>query len=72
MNKPVLGTPGPGQYGYVAGYNGREVDVYAPGLFAASVLAEKHFKPPKSKRGLMWVILAETPEGAQVTHVAVD
>lgn len=72
MNKPQIGQPGPGQYGYVAGFKGQEVDIYATGLMAAAVAAEAHFKPSKKQRGQMWVLLAEEPDGEQVVHVAVD
>jgi hypothetical protein len=65
-----IGQPGPEQYGYVAGFNGKEVEVYAPGLFAASVAAEQYLKPSRKRRGEMWVILAEKPGGEQVVHVA--
>jgi cell division protein FtsW (lipid II flippase) len=71
MSNPVatLGQPGPEQYGYIAGFKGREVEVYATGLFAASVAAEAFFKPSRKQRGLMWVVLCEKPDGEQVTHV---
>jgi hypothetical protein len=69
MTQPQIGQPGPDQYGYLAGLNGREVAIYATGLFAASQAAEAYLKPSKKQRGLMWVVLCEKPGGEQVTHV---
>ena len=72
MPTPQIGQPGPGQYGYIAGYNGKEVEVYAPSLLAAKTAALAHFKPSKRNTGLVWVLLAEKPDGTPVPHVAVD
>lgn len=68
MDKPTIGQPGPDQYGYVAGLNGRQVDIYATSLYAAKQAALAHFKPRKKDLGLVWVLLAEQPDGTQVVH----
>lgn len=62
---------GSGQYGYVAGYASREIEVWADGLWPAKQAALAEFKPPKSRAHEVWVILAYK-DGDPVVHVAVD
>ena len=57
--------------GYVAFYAGRRMDIYALSSYAAQLQAIGFFNPPKSKRHLVSVTLAERG-GKQVTHAAVD
>jgi hypothetical protein len=59
-----------GDNGYVAFYNGRQADVYAKTALAAQQKAVEFFKPPKSKRHMVHVGLAERADGTQVVHVA--
>ena len=49
---------------------GNEAEVWATTQAQALELARGYFKPPKSKRHLVHVHLAERPGGVQVTHVA--
>jgi hypothetical protein len=63
-----INTPNDGKNGYVAMYNGRQVDVWADTSFQATERARNYFKPPKSKRHLVHVVLAEQ-NGQQVTHL---
>lgn len=44
---------------YIAFYQGRKVEIDAASMYAASVIAVDHFKVPKSKRGLLTVVLAD-------------
>lgn len=53
--------------GYVVFYNGKHIDVYADTLYAAKLKAIAELKVPKSKQGLLSVILAEK-DGVPVTH----
>jgi hypothetical protein len=57
--------------GYVCLYNGKRFEVEAPTLYNARAKAEEHFKPPKSKRHMISVMLAEK-DGEAVVHKAVD
>lgn len=66
MERTVIGS---GEYGYVAGFNGREIEVWAPSLWKAKQEALHFFKPSKRRQIEVWVVLAETPSG-QVVHVA--
>lgn len=68
----TLGQPGPEQYGYLAGYQGQTVEVWAKGQWPATQLARAHFKPPKSKAHLVWVKVAERPDGTTIIHTPVD
>lgn len=43
---------------YVAGLNGKKVELYAQSLAEAKQRAIEHFKPKKKDRGLLWVELA--------------
>jgi len=53
MNKPT-----DGKNGYVAGYKGKKVGIFADTSFGAKKLALKHFVPPKSQQQLVWVEIA--------------
>jgi hypothetical protein len=55
-------------YGYIALYQGKRTEIYAGGLYQAQQKALEHFKPPKSKRHLVTVHLAEI-DGEPVTQV---
>ncbi len=54
--------------GYVAGYMGKEVGIYAPSLYQAKLKAQDHFKPTKKNIGLLWVTLAERADGTVVNQ----
>lgn len=53
-------------FGYVAIYGGKRIEVYASSLYAAKKKAISDLRVPKSKIGLLSVILAEYPDGTQV------
>lgn len=53
--------------GYVAFYNQRRVELYAPSLYAAKVEAERLLKVPANKRHMISVVLAEK-SGEPVVH----
>lgn len=55
-----------GDCGYVAFYNGKQIELYASGLYPAKVVAVKHFKPPKSKEHMISVILCERHDESPV------
>jgi hypothetical protein len=55
--------------GYKAFYNGKDTDIYASTLWDAKQKAIAFFKVPKSKHGLVAVVLAEK-DGKEVTHIA--
>lgn len=57
--------------GYVAFYNGKRTEIKAESSYQAQCLAVEHFKPPKSKRHLVHVQLAET-DGKPVINTPVD
>ena len=46
---------------YIAFYNGQKVQIEADSLYAARLKAEAALKVPKSKRGLLAVVLADVP-----------
>lgn len=46
-------------YGYVALYNGRRYECFAPNLYAAKLKAIAAFNAPRSKQHLITVMLAE-------------
>lgn len=46
-------------YGYVAIYNGRRYECFAPDLHAAKLKAIEAFNAPKSKQHLIAIMLAE-------------
>lgn len=53
--------------GYKAFFNGKEHDVYAETLLQAKEKAIEHFKPAKSKRHMVSVVLCEK-DGQPVLH----
>jgi len=55
------------QYGYIAFYNGRRHELYASSLVGAKEIATAYFKPPKSQRHMVSVVLAEK-DGKPVIH----
>lgn len=57
------------EYGYVAFYQNQRHEIHAPTMYAAVRAALEHFKPPRSKKHLVHVVLAETPAD-DVVHVA--
>lgn len=52
--------------GYIAFYNGKQIEVYANTSYEAQEKAILQFKPPKSKKHMVDVHLAEK-DGNQVT-----
>ena len=50
--------------GYIAFYSGRRIEIYAETLFQAKEKAIKEFKPKKSQRHMVSVLLAERETGA--------
>lgn len=55
--------------GYIAFYNCKQIEIHAKSLYEAKVEALKQLKVPKSKQGLLAVVLAEK-DGKQVVHAA--
>lgn len=53
--------------GYIALYQDKKLELYADSLYDAKLKAIKELKVPKSKQGLMAVLLAEKA-GAPVMH----
>lgn len=53
--------------GYIAFYNDKRIEIHAKSLYEAKVEAIKQLKVPKSKQGLLAVVLAEK-DGEQVVH----
>jgi hypothetical protein len=53
--------------GYITGYKGKTLEVYAATLWEAKQKAVAHFKPSKKDSGLLWVELAEKA-GTPVIH----
>ena len=45
--------------GYVCFFNGKRIEIFADSMFQAREHAEKVFKPSKSKKHMISVILAE-------------
>ncbi len=52
--------------GYIAFYNGRTFEVYSNTYDEARKAAMEHFKPPKSKKHMVTVMLAEKDGKAYV------
>ncbi len=57
----------PAMNGYKAFYNSKSIELYAESLFAAKEKAVAVFKPPKSKRHMVSVVLCEKG-GEVVVH----
>lgn len=53
--------------GYIAGLNGKTVELYAKTLYDAKMQALAHFKPRKRDLGLVWCMIAEK-DGVPVVH----
>lgn len=62
-----------GDCGYICfSHNHVRFELYAKSLNQAAELARQHCKPPKSKRHLVSVHLAERADGSEVVHTAVN
>lgn len=53
--------------GYIAFFQRKQVELYAESLYDAKLQAIAHFKVPKSKQGLLAVVLAEV-DSKPVVH----
>lgn len=53
--------------GYIAFYNDKQIEIRAESLYTARLEAVKQLKVPKSKQGLLAIVLAEKG-GEQVVH----
>jgi len=53
--------------GYIAFYNGKQIEVYADTSYEAQKTTIAQLRPPKSKQHMVTVVLAEK-NGQQVTH----
>lgn len=53
--------------GYIAFFQRKQVELYAESLYDAKLQAIAHFKVPKSKQGLLAVVLAEV-DNKPVVH----
>jgi len=62
---------GDGKLGYIAFYNGKELEVWADSALDAQLLAVKTFKPPKSKAHMVHVHLAQK-DGKPVLFVPTE
>lgn len=60
-----------GDCGYVAGYKGKKIALYAASLYAASQAAIAALKVTKKDRGLLWVNLAQRADGSVVAQSTV-
>ncbi len=67
----AINSSADGSHGYVAFYNGKRADVWANSSSEATDRARVFFKPPKSKKYDVFVVLAEK-NGEQVVHSAVN
>ena len=57
------------KHGYIAIYRRMKHEVYADSLWQAQVKAEEFFRPSKSQRHMISVMLAEK-DGKPIEHVA--
>ena len=55
--------------GYLAFFNGKQIEVYADSLYRAKLKALEILRPPKSKRHMVTVMLAEKDD-QPVVHIA--
>jgi hypothetical protein len=53
--------------GYIGFYNGKRMEIYAETSYAAYQKAIDHWKVPKTKRGMVSVVIAEK-DGKPVVH----
>ncbi len=74
MNEPKpINQKQEGDCGYICfSHKGERFELYAKSLSDASDRAKEHCKPPKSKRHLVSVHLAELADGKPYVHTAVD
>lgn len=70
MSEAQANAPAPaeGRYGYIALYGSQRTEVWADSAYGAQQKAQAFFKPPKSRRHLVTVHLAEV-DGQPVTQV---
>lgn len=62
MNTATITYPNnSGKRIYQAFYMGKFLELEASSLYEAKQLAEKHFAPSKKTKGLLAVVLADTP-----------
>jgi len=54
--------------GYIAMWNGKRAELRASSLWSAKVQAIELWRVPKSKQGLVAVVLAERADGSEVIH----
>ena len=66
-----INKPSDGKCGYIATFNGRQIEVYADSSYRAQLLALDYFKPSKNKKHLVSVSLAEI-EGEQITQLPLN
>jgi hypothetical protein len=59
MNLPEL-------HQYACFYSGKETEISAAELYEAKLKAIDHFKPPKSKRHMISVVLIQRSDGSPV------
>lgn len=62
-------TDNPRRNGYVCFYESKRFECHAADLYSAKLAAIEHFKPPRSKRHMISVTLAEV-DGKPITHRA--
>jgi hypothetical protein len=55
-------------FGYIAFFQGKRLELRADNLYHAKIQAVAALKVPKTKQGLLAVVLAENPDGTPVIH----
>lgn len=70
MNQKPINEKQDGDCGYVAFYEGKRIELYAPTQYEARQRAVSHFKPNKKKTHLVHVHIAELADGTAVVHTA--
>lgn len=58
------------QFGYIAIFERKRIEIYAASLYAAKLEAVKVFKPAKSKQHMVIVELCQNSDGTPVTKIA--
>lgn len=58
----------PGDSGYVYFYNGQRIELYAKSAVDAKDKAVAYFKAPKTKRHMVYGMIAEDKDGNPVIH----
>jgi hypothetical protein len=66
----AINTQMPHDYGYLATYNGKRCEVYAPTSYRAQQLAVEFWKLGRKQGYRVNVTLCERPDGSPVIHVA--